>query len=226
MLYTYAPGRPDRFATNLLSDRQRNRLTWDSSGGQEVLILQTPFGYNGGSSAGELCGEDGSIIECVCRRLCSMTPEAQAYTEVFPGVWVRFVTPAERARHGCPMHGEACVYSVYACDRDGDRCVVYAPGQQAMISPFCSVPMEIHIEAEADAETRRVLFSKIERPTGFYKVRFPDSLLDGFAERTLWMRVNGVELPVTRRMVETGTVYVKTDSRPTFRSDNKGHSIR
>ena len=225
MTYTYAPNNPGRFATNLLADRQKNRLTWDSSGGQEALILQTPFGFNGGSSASELCGMDGSIIECVCQKLGSMTPEDGAYTEVFPGVWARFVTPVEKVRFGCPMHGAACSYSVYACDRLGEECLVYAPRDGVMISPFCDVPLEIHIEAEPDAVRRG--FGPFSRTvaTGFYKIRFPANLVDGFAEGTLWMNVDGTELPVTREMAETGTVYVRTNSRPTFRSDNRGHRL-
>ena len=226
MTYTYAPSNSNRFATNLMADKQKNRLTWDSSSGQEVLILQTPFGVNGGSSAKELCGEDRSVIECVCQKLETMTLEQNDYTEIFPGVWARFVTAADKVRLGCPMHGEACTYSVYACDRDGEACLVYAQKDQAMISPFCNVPMEIYIEAEEDTVTKRSLFSRIEVPTGFYKICFPDNLLDGFTERTLWMYVDDVKLPVTREMVETGTVYVQTDVCPTFESDNRGHSIR
>ena len=227
MEYLYAPYNPEQYATNLLTDQSRSRLKWENSNGQEVLILQTPFGCNGCSDAKPLLDKDGTVIEAVCRALGEMELNENDFNEVFPGVWVRFVTAAAKARlQGCPLHGEASTYSVFACSRKEDVCTVYAPQIQAMISPFCDVPLEASIEICRDTYSVRRMFRTVEQETGFFRITFPEELAQGFVDGTIQLCIGDTRIPITQKAIETGTVYVKTEVKPELQSSNKGLKLK
>ena len=91
MIYKYSPNNPARFATNLRRDKTTKNLMWDNANGQDVLIVQTPFG----SSAVD-------YIEEICHLLPNVTLLPEKYTEELTGVWIKFVTAADKARNrGC-----------------------------------------------------------------------------------------------------------------------------
>lgn len=212
MRYQYCPNNPERYATNLHREQGTKNLQWDNARGQDVLLIQTPFGCIGESVVEELC----VLMEQ------TVTP-ANQYTEIKPSIWVRFVTAADKARmNGCPIHTEASTYSVFSCYTEGETCTIYAPQQnQAMISPYCSIPMEIHVEVREQTRTTGV-FKKKTMQTGYYVLTFPKDLASGYHDGDLVCRVGGLEIPVTRQMLEQGQVYVKTELRPEIVSMNRG----
>jgi len=211
MQYQYCPNDPDRFATNLRREHGTRNLKWDNAKGQDVLLVQTPFG----SSAVE-------VIEELCLRMAKTALAPDKYTELLPGVWVRFVTAADKARMGgCPIHAEACTYTVFSCFTEGETCSIYAPQNQAMISAYCNIPLEVPVTV---AEQTRVegLFKKRTVSTGYYTIAFPQGLDSGYKDGDLIYRIRDFAVPITRQMLEQGTVYIKTDIKPEVVSKNKG----
>ena len=87
MRYRYCPNSADWYATNLRQDRGTGNLTWDNNRGQDVLIVQTPFEYNA-----------ENLMEELCQLMEEAVLQTDSYTEVKTGVWVRFVTAADKAR--------------------------------------------------------------------------------------------------------------------------------
>ena len=226
MEYIYAPFNPERFATDLQFDRQSNTLNWTNGKGQEVLILQTPFGQRATDAADLIPGREGSVAEAVCVRLADVELVENDFTEIFPGIWARFVSAAAKVRmKGCPLHGEASSYTVLACDRDGSTCKIYAPQDSAMHVSFCDIPLEVHIEIERDIEVVKKLFGMREIDTGFFKVHFPASLAKGYLDGTIRLVVEGIRIPVTKQMVSNGTVYIKTEIKPEIDTCNVGLKI-
>ena len=55
MIYKYSPNNPARFATNLRLDKTTKNLMWDNANGQDVLIVQTPFGSSAIDYIEEIC---------------------------------------------------------------------------------------------------------------------------------------------------------------------------
>lgn len=211
MQYQYCPNNPEQYATNLRREQGTRNLKWDNARGQDVLIVQTTFG----SSA-------ETIIEELCVLMESAALSNEKYTELKPCVWVRFVSAADKARMGgCPINNEASTYTVFACSVEGNICKIYAPQNQAMISPHCNVPMDIHVEVMPHTLTKG-LFKKTEVHTGYYRMVFPREVAGGYNSGDLYYHVDGMKVPVTRQMIEQETVYIKTSQRPELVSRNKG----
>ena len=214
MTYNYSPNNPSRFATNLRRDKTTKNLMWDNANGQDVLIVQTPFG----SSAID-------YIEEICHLLPSVTLIPDKYTEVLTGVWIKFVTAADKARNrGCCLNGEASTYTVFSCFTDNDVCEIYQPQNQAMISAFCDIPFDLHVAIKSITRTEG-FFRKREIETGFFGISFPLSFCNGYIDGDLSYKINDFEIPVTRQMLEQGTVYVYSEIRPVMISHNKGLHI-
>ena len=212
MRYQYCPNDPIRYATNLRREQGTRSLKWDNARGQDVLIVQTPFECSAEDVIGELC----AIME-------RTVLHTDKYTEVKPGVWVRFVTAADKARmNGCPINTEASTYSVFSCSTESGVCSISAPQRnQALISAHCSIPMQIHIDVQELTRTEGLFKKKVVR-TGYFTLSFPQDLAGGYRDGDLLLRVGGLEIPATRKMLEQGRVYVKTDLRPEVVSRNKG----
>lgn len=102
------------------------------------------------------------MMEELCRLMEQSVLQPDRYTEVKPGVWVRFVTAADKARmNGCPINTEASTYSIFSCFTQGDVCSIYAQQEnQAMISAYCSIPMQIHVDMWEQERTEGLLFKK------------------------------------------------------------------
>ena len=227
MEYKYVPYDPNHYATDLQKNYKSNHLDWDSSPGQNVLILQTPYGVKATDIQESITGNTLSIIESVCSELPHIEWSEDSYTEVFPGVWIRFVTAASKVRlKGCPLHGEACTYSVLAYEQEGDVCTIYTPRDQAMISPFCDIAMEVHVDIIKEKATeKKILRRTVVVETGFYILSFPERMADVYINGSMSVRVNGVEIPVTKEMLEIGTVYIQAPMRPEIAAKNKGLKI-
>lgn len=211
MKYQYCPNDPEHYATNLRREQGTRNLKWDNARGQDVLLVQTPF---------ECSAID--IIEELCNRMekVSLTPDK--YTEIQPSVWVRFVTAADKAKMGgCPINAEACTYTVFSCCVENDTCLIYAPQNQAMISAFCNIPMEVHINVEEQTRVEGILKKRLVS-TGYYTIAFPKGFDAGYKDGDLTYRIQDFTIPITRRMLEHGIVYIKTERKPDVVSKNKG----
>lgn len=216
MRYQYCPNDPVRYATNLRREQGTRILKWDNARGQGVLLVQTPF---------ECSAED--IMEELCEIMGRTVLQTDKYTEVKPGIWVRFVTAANKARmNGCPINTEASTYSVFSYSTEAGVCSIYAPQRnQAMISAYCSIPMQIHVDVREETKTEGLFIKKVVR-TGYYTLTFPQDLAGGYRDGDLVLRVGSLEIPVTRQMLEQGQAYVKTNLRPDIVSRNKGLELR
>ena len=213
MRYRYCPNSADWYATNLRQDRGTGNLTWDNNRGQDVLIVQTPFEYNA-----------ENLMEELCQLMEEAVLQTDSYTEVKTGVWVRFVTAADKARmnNGCPINTEASTYSVFACCTEGNVCSIYAPQKnQAMISAYYSIPMQIHVDIQEQIRTEGFIKKKVVK-TGYYTLSFPQDIAAGYHNGDLVCRVAGLDIPLTQQMLERGSVYIKTEHRPQVISTNKG----
>lgn len=211
MKYKYCPNDPQRYATNLRREQGTRNLKWDNARGQDVLLVQTPFEVSAVELIEELCGymENATLLP-------------DNYTEIQPNVWVRFVTAADKARmSGCPLNAEACTYTVFSCCVEDDVCSIFAPQNQAMISAYCNIPMEVHVGVEEQTKVEG-LFKKRTVSTGYYTISFPRGFETGYIDGDLTYRVKDFVIPITKKMVEQGLVYIKSEVKPEVVSKNKG----
>lgn len=214
MDYRYLPYNPNRYATNLR--RSQNRLDWDCAGGQEVLIVQTPFGRRG-----------KEYIEDICLRLSNDNTllMQDGYTEISPGVCIKFVTAAQRAQNnGCLLNGEASTYTVFSCYRDIEKgiCEVYTPQDNPMISPSCDIPLDISIQVVKIRKIVKKFFSQHEEDTGFWKISFQRGFANAYIDNDLVYKVENFEIPVNKRMLEEGDIYIYSNSQPLIYTKNPG----
>ena len=93
-----------------------------------------------------------------------------------------------------------------------------------MISSFCDIPLDLHVEIESITRTEGFI-RKREIKTGFFGISFPLSFSNGYIDGDLSYKINDFEVPITRQMLEQGTVYVYSEVRPVIISHNKGLHI-
>ena len=221
MKYKYLPYDSNHYSTNLRRDSATGNLQWDHSPGQGVFIIQTPFGRK---------AED--YINTICEKLETISLERDNYTEVFPGVYLRFVSAAAKVRYrGCPLNGEASSYTVISCtdnagedNKSSGECYLYAPSYQAMVSPRYDVPLSIHIEISRQTKTEGLIFKR-EIPTDFYYISFPDNLRRNYNDGDLFYSVNGFTIPITEKMVQNRVIYIKSNIKPEVGIKNQGLKI-
>lgn len=211
MKYIYCPNDPQHYATNLRREQGTRNLKWDNARGQDVLLVQTPF---------EASAVD--LIEELCSHMEKATILPDNYTEIQPNVWIRFVTAADKAKMcGCPLNMEACTYTVFSYCIEDEVCSIFAPQNQAMISAYCNIPMEVHVNVEEQTRVEG-LFKKRTVSTGYFAVSFPKDFNPGYMDGDLTYRIKDFVIPITRKMVEQGVVYIKTKVKPEVVSKNKG----
>ena len=214
MKYKCCPNDPEYFATALRRDGHTHRLTWDNARGQDVIIVQTTFGVSA-----------SAILNEICDALNNNEQPLTDYVEVMNGVWVCYVTAADKARNnGCRLNGEASTYTVFSCQKEYDICKIYQPNNQAMITQSYSIPLEIHVTIQKETRIEG-LFRQHEVETGFYSVSFPPGLAAGYLTGSLCIKVYDFEMPVTREMLEQGTVFIKSAIMPRLIPKNKGIKI-
>lgn len=211
MQFKYCPNNPERYATNLRREQGTRNLKWDNARGQDVLLVQTPF---------ECSAVD--IIEQLCCQMEKTDLIPDNYTEILAGVWVRFVTATDKAKMGgCPINTEASTYTVFSCCIEEDICSIYAPQNQAMISAYCDIPMEVQIHVAEQTRLEGIL-KKRTVSTGYYAISFPKDFDSGYMDGSLAYRIKNFVVPVTRKMVEHGVIFIKTEVKPEIISKNKG----
>lgn len=214
MRYHYMPSDPGHFATNLRREQGTRNLKWDNARGQDVLIVQTPFGRRAEGLMEELC-EEMSVVPV----------QPDGFTELRPGVWFRFVGAADKVRlGGCPINTEASTYTVFGCTVDGNDCRIYAPQDQAMISAYCDIPMEIHVEV-TELKRSEGLFRKRLVPTGYFAVSFPSGSSAAYRDGDMAYKAEGLLIPITGRMLDAETVFVKSGRKPEIVSLSSGLQI-
>lgn len=214
MKYECCPNDPDHFATALRRDNHTQKLIWDNSRGQDVIIVQTAFGVDA-----------SNILNDICDALNNNEQPLTDYVEVMNGVWVCYVTAADKARNnGCRLNGKASTYTVFSCQKEDGVCKIYQPKNQAMISQSYNIPLEIHVAVNKETCIEG-LFRRRKVETGFYSVSFPEGLVSSYLSGSLCFSVNGFEVPVTQEMLKQGTVFIKSEIRPELIPKNKGIRI-
>ena len=133
-----------------------------------------------------------------------------------------FVTASEKARNnGCSINGEASTYTVFGCVSEGDVTKIFEPKNQAMISSNFDVPLEMHISINKETKIEG-FFKKREVDTGYYRLMLPSELSENYMDGSLSYIIDEFSIPITRKMLEQGNVYIKSPVRPEIVSNNKG----
>jgi len=207
------------YATSLILDPRRNLLTWTALAGQDSLMVQTPYGE-------DPAAQSETLRELLQRACGERLPEGHFYA-LNNRVSVRYVNAEEKARtQGCPANGEACTYTVFPCVLDAlsDVCTVYiAGGRGSMSSPRYDAPMNIVAEVVPVKAYSGYLFFRREAPAEFFRISFPDACPENYRDGDLEYSVNGHwKIPVTRRMMERGEFYVRTERKPVLTARNAG----
>jgi len=214
MRYHYCPNDAEYFATNLRREQGTRNLKWDNARGRDVLIVQTPFEC-----------QTEQLMEELCMEMQYVQAQPNEFTEIRPGVWFRFVSSSDKVRMGgCPINTEASTYTVFGCRWEGDECFIYAPKNQAMISAFCNIPMDIHVET-IELKSREGLLKKRLVSTGYYAMTFPSGCAGSYRDGDMAYRVGDMLIPITKEMLARETVYIKTATRPEVVSLNSGLQI-
>ncbi len=211
MTYVYAGPDPSCRAYSPRLSEKRDALLWECSRGADTLVLETPFG-----------GSATTLFPALCAELESVDIRKEKFAEIRPGVWARYVSAGAKARMngGCPLHREACTYTVLACETDGDVCTVHAPAENRMSLPSLDVPLQIHVEVYP--VTKHVFLKPQPVFTGFFGIELPGPNAGVPGDGTLAYTVGGIRVPVTDEMLAQGTVYVKSDTEPRVISANPG----
>ena len=217
MQYTFCPADPVWYATDLRLDTKRGMLQWTGGRGQDALLLRTPYGVDPEAMMdtllAALAGTDlreGRFTELLPPRGTASGGGDRA-SGLPPGTAARLVGALEKAKHnGCPLDGEARTYTVFACRTDGASRFLYGHQRGEISSPRCDVPLRLRVEVEAVKQ--RGLFAR--REAGYYRISFPPDCPEGCQDGDLEYQVDNFAVPVTRRMIAAGAVYVRTDLRP------------
>lgn len=196
------PNDANKFATGLRIGAS-NRLIWDSAKGQDVLIVQTPFGQ-----------EAEEILSDICEALVDIELLSNHFIEILDNVWICYVSATDKAKNnGCALHGEGSTYTVFSCEQNDGLLRIYRSQIQSMVSPSCDIPLEMHVEIVRDLMTKGVLFKKTVE-TGFYQMIFPTKLAEDYIDGSLSYRIGEFMVPVTKEMIRQGTVYIQSDIMP------------
>ncbi|MBQ9347832.1 MAG: hypothetical protein IJT94_10950 [Oscillibacter sp.] len=238
MQYTFCPADPVWYATDLRLDVRRGMLQWTGGRGQDALLLRTPYGVDPDAMMDNLCAalartdlREGRFTELLPTRgtgsgtASGGSPgpgRGSGGAELPSGTAARLVGALEKAKHnGCPLDGEARTYTVFACRTEGERRFLYGHQRGEISSPRCDVPLRLKVKVEAVKP--RGLF--VRRDAGYYRISFPPDCPEGCQDGDLEYWVDDFAVPVTRRMIAAGAVYVRTDLRPRMVSRAAGLAL-
>ena len=211
MQYEYHNFNPERYATALRYDSKVKRLVWDCAGGQDVLIIQTPYGVN-----------PVDEIQKICEKLTTIQLDRSEFRMIYEGVWGRIVTAADRVlQQGCPLNGEASTYTVFSYEIEDDHFKIFAPQNQAMITSSCDIPIEIQITVKCTTRQEGFIHKR-QVPTGFYSIVFPTHISRNYMDGDIYYMVQNMQIPITKKMLENQTIYIKTNEKPVVKSRNRG----
>lgn len=213
MRYEYVPADGVHFATGIRRDEKRNVLDWSCAKGQENLVVQTAY---------NVMATD--IIEELLVTLSGAVPVPHEYVEAVPGVYVRMFHARDLV-NGCPLHGKACMYTVFATETDESVgvCRVFAPSGEVRPS-WVRVPSDLGVAVEQLMHT--VGFFKREEPTGYYRVRFDNSLSGSYVDGDLRCRVGAANIPLTGRAIRQREVFIRSDVPPEIVPRNASVGVR
>ena len=214
MQFTYSPTVPAFYATMLRIDHTTFNLTWDSTKGQTVLVVQTPYGKS-----------PLDQMEAICEKMSAASLAEDNYTEVMPNIWVRLVTAAQKVRNkGCPIRGLASSSTVFCCEMQGDACLVHAPQGPRNVS--VDIPAQMNFSVQRQTTMVKSGFLGLgaarEVDTGFYSLTFLDPCPPGYQDGDIFFSMGGLRIPVTRAMLEQKVVYFKTPAPPMPETQNTG----
>ncbi len=210
-----------RYATHVRGSRSGQQLVWESSPGQDVLVVQTPYERDAVDDIQEIvAGMEGMALPVDC------------YVEVpvKPGTWVRYVPSTSYARNdGCPLRTKACTYTVFCCQVEGDTCVVYS---QQMTNtgnlPYRRIRLEVDVQVRKLTRTVGPFWNRREEDTGYYQITLPKDRMNDVCDGDVYYTVAGakdIEIPLTRAMFKQGYVYVQTFDMPVVATRNDGLQI-
>lgn len=196
------PNDTSKFATGLRIGTP-NHLIWDSAKGQDVIIVQTPFGQDA-----------EEILDDICHALEEVEELSNQFIEILNNVWICYVSATDKARNnGCILKGEGSTYTVFSCEKNDEGLKIYRSQIQAMVSPSCDIPLEIHVEIMRELITKGVIFKKTVE-TGFYLMSFPTKLADNYIDGSLSYQIGEFKIPVTKEMIRQGVVYIQSNIQP------------
>ena len=91
-----------------------------------------------------------------------------------------------------------------------------------MISPSCDIPLDISIQVVKIRKIVKKFFSQHEEDTGFWKISFQRGFANAYIDNDLVYKVENFEIPVNKRMLEEGDIYIYSNSQPLICTKNPG----
>lgn len=210
-----------KYATHLRLDRQGESLIWESSPGQDVLVVQMAFNCHAVDS-----------IENICQAMDGMELPKDCFVELasMPGVWVHYVTASAYARNGgCAMRAKACTYTIFCCDVQGEECTVYLQSvDRAGNLPYRNIRLQIPVQVQKITRTEGIFKWAHEVDTGYYQILLPKEYAKDVDDGDIYYTVAGagnMEIPITKQMFEHESIYIQTYDKPILASHNDGLKI-
>lgn len=222
MQYDYVAYDSKHYSTALRLDPSTGNLTWDNVNGQDVMIVQTPFGID----ASEIMAEQ------ICPAISKTPLKKNQYIEVLEDIWVRKVSAAEKVQNsGCPLNERACTYTVFSVMGEGnDRFLVFEPAKdQAYTSSSFDVPFEIVVDVYRYKYQKG--FGPLKRmvDSDYWVVTFSGDTKGMAGNVGLYYTVEqsdkAIKIPLTAQAVHEGCAYVKSEQKPLVRSGARGVKV-
>lgn len=220
MKYRYCAYNAEHYATGLRRESVSGHLKWDSPARQDAIIVETLFGV-----------DPTEKMNVICEKLDKVQLQPERFNDIGDNIAVRKVTYVEKAqKNGCEIDMEARTYTLFACTQVGDEIEVYAPRMQAMRTHSRDIPMEIKIDIyPSEREVVRFVFQRRVEQTGFYVFDFSkveENTISSYRDGSLVYRVGeSIVIPITRQMILSKKIYVKTKIKPIIESKSEGITL-
>lgn len=212
------------FATHVRLNGRADKLIWESSVGQDVLVVQTRYNSNALDK-----------MDKVCSAMNGMRLPEERFAEVasLPETWVRYVSYSAYMRDdGCMLHDKACSYTVFCCEIQDDVCMVYTQDAgNAGNLPYCNIRLDILVQVHKFAQPKGIadiikrFLGTREIEANYHQIMLPREQASSVGDGDLYYTVScakDLEIPITRQMFQNGTVYVKSYDEPQVASHNNG----
>ena len=231
MRYIYMPSQdPSVFARSLQLDEKR-KFQWNSTGGMDVLLVQTPYGKHP-------TDEDHPYsMDKLCTFLNGSSVELKngTFVYVMRDVWMMYLTQTEILQRAAVLRTEASSYTVFCCRREEDTITVYAHSDiNWTTAPYMDIPLDFEYSITPVNNLRRkFLVLKQEEFSGYYMLSLPKKLSGNYEDGSICCKVTkgarSFIMPVTRAMLEQGVVYIETGEefiRPEIAAANDGFKLK
>lgn len=208
------------YATHLRTNAKADRLIWNASPDQDVLVVQTKYNSNALEEIETIC-EEMNAIELPTDRFTCITG--------LPNTWVRYVSSSDYTRdNGCMLNDKACSYTIFCTALKGDQCIVYyQDAGRAGNLPYRNIRLEIPIHVHKVTQTVG-FFRKVEVDTGFYQITLPREYEPNVGDGDVYYIVPSnvhLEIPITKKMFKNGVVFIRTNEKPKILSKFDGLRI-